>query len=44
LPHANPSPKERGKKNAIIKVLSLGEDLGEATKKPCFSEQGFIII
>jgi hypothetical protein len=34
VPHPNPSPKERGSNNVIInfasKVLSFGEDLGEA--------------
>jgi hypothetical protein len=37
LPHPNPSPKEKGlkKKNIsflVVKVLSFGEDLGEAKK------------
>jgi hypothetical protein len=37
LPHPNPSPKEKGLKKKIYpfwysKVLSFGEDLGEAKK------------
>jgi hypothetical protein len=42
LPHPNPSPKEKGLKRKynpflVFKVLSFGEDLGEAIDKKLIS-------